>query len=298
MKGRVLCATGLQCLIEADGRDWTCQLRGRLKRGHRQTSAPVVAGDWVEFSSDLDGSTGVVEQVHERRSKISRASAGAKAYEQIFAANVDQCIVVVSARQPALRPRFIDRAIVATLLGSAEPVICINKIDLEQGDRSGIIAELYRGLGYQVVMTSASTAVGTEALKEVLMNKTSAFMGQSGVGKSSLLNCIEPGLGIRTNALMAKHDRGRHTTTATQLHRLEGGIYVADTPGIKRLQPFGLQPSEVVDYFVEMAPLTEDCQYRDCLHLTEPRCAVRAACELNQIDALRYESYRRFMEDL
>ncbi len=130
------------------------------------------------------------------------------------------------------------------------------------------------------------------------MNKTSAFMGQSGVGKSSILNCIEPGLGIRTNALMAKHDRGRHTTTATQLHRLDGGIYVADTPGIKRLQPFGLEPSELVRYFVEMAPLTEECQYRDCLHLTEPRCAVRAACEVNQIDALRYESYRRFVEDL
>ena len=298
MKGRVLCVTGLQCVIEADGRDWTCQLRGRLKRGRRQTSSPVVAGDWVEFSSDLDGSDGVVEQVHERRSKISRASAGGKTYEQIFAANVDQCIVVVSASQPALRPGFIDRAIVATLLGNAEPVICINKIDLAEGDRTEIVTELYRGLGYHVVMTSASTATGTGALKELLANKTSAFMGQSGVGKSSILNCIEPGLGIRTNALMAKHDRGRHTTTATRLHRLEGGIYVADTPGIKRLQPYGLEPSEVVDYFVEMAPLTDDCQYRDCLHLTEPRCAVRSACEMNQIDSLRYDSYRRLMEDL
>jgi ribosome biogenesis GTPase len=298
MKGRVLCVTGLQCLIEAEGRDWTCQLRGRLKRGRRQTSSPVVAGDWVEFSSDLEGSDGVVEQVHERRSKISRASVGGKTYEQIFAANVDQCIVVVSACQPALRPGFIDRAIVATLLGNAEPVICINKIDLAQGDLTEIVAELYRGLGYHVVMTSASTAAGTGALKELLVNKTSAFMGQSGVGKSSILNCIEPGLGIRTNELMAKHDRGRHTTTATQLHRLEGGIYVADTPGIKRLQPYGLEPSEVVDYFVEMSPLTDDCQYRDCLHLTEPRCAVRVACEMNQIDSLRYDSYRRFMEDL
>lgn len=301
VKGRVLRVTGLQCEIEADGRDWTCQLRGRLKRGLRQASSPVVAGDWVDFStSSADGSDGVVEQVDPRRSKISRASAGAKPYEQIFAANVDQCVVVASARQPALRPGFIDRAIVATLLGNAEPVVCINKIDLAQDAGScDAIVTLYRDLGYRVVLTSAATTEGIDALMNLLVGKTSAFMGQSGVGKSSILNCLEPGLGIRTNGLMTKHDRGRHTTTATQLHRLEEGrIYVADTPGIKHLHPFGLEPADVVRYFAEMAPLADDCQYRDCLHLTEPGCAVQAACEGGKIDVLRYDSYRRFVEDL
>lgn len=297
MKGRVLCVTGLHCQIEAGERDWTCQLRGRLKRGRRLTSSPVVAGDWVEFSSTPDSSDGVVEHVHPRLSKISRTSAGTKAYEQIFAANVDQCIVVVSALQPALRPGFIDRAIVASLLGNTEPVICINKIDLEQ-EHCFTIADLYRELGYRVLMTSTTTAEGIDALRQLLKDKTSAFMGQSGVGKSSILNCIEPGLGIRTNELMANHDRGRHTTTSTQLHRLAGNSYVADTPGIKTLQPFGLEQSDLVRYFVEMAPLTSDCHYRDCLHTTEPGCAVQAACDAGTIDRRRYESYRRFVEDL
>ena len=298
MKGRVLWVSGRHCQIEAGDRDWTCQLRGRLKRGHRLTSSPVVAGDWVEFISAPDGIEGVVEHVHPRLSKIARASAGTKAHEQIFAANVDQCIVVVSASQPALRPRFIDRAIVVTLMGNTEPVLCINKIDLEPAASYRVVAELYRSLGYRVLLTSANTKEGTDELLQLLKNKTSAFMGQSGVGKSSILNCIEPGLAIRTNVLMANHDRGKHTTTLTQLHRLGEGIYVADTPGIKRLQPFGLNQSELVRYFVEMKPLATDCHYRDCLHMTEPRCAVSAAHDAGKIDSLRYESYQRFMEDL
>ena len=298
MKGRVLCVSGQQCQVEAGDRDWSCQLRGRLKRGPRLANSPVVAGDWVDFEVDTAGDDGMVERVHPRTSRIARASVGAKPHEQLFAVNIDQCVIVVSAREPALRPGFIDRAVVVSLTGNAEPVICINKIDLDRGGRSREVADLYAGLGYAVVMTSAVTGEGVERLKQLLLQKTSAFMGQSGVGKSTLLNGIEPGLGIRTSALMSKHDRGRHTTTSTRLHRLGGGAYVADTPGIKELQPFGLERSQLADYFVEMAPLTAHCQYRDCLHVTEPRCAVRAACDAGDIDSSRYEGYCRFVEDL
>ena len=261
-------------------------------------SSPVVAGDWVELSVDAAGEEGVVEEIHPRSSKISRASVGARPHEQLFAVNVDLCVVVVSTREPALRPGFIDRAIVVGLSGNAAPVVCLNKIDLDRDGACQDVAALYRRLGYTVAMTSAATGEGIDDLKQVLRHKTAAFMGQSGVGKSSILNRIEPGLGIRTNVLMAKHDRGRHTTTATQLHRLGGGMYIADTPGVKQLQPYGVDKPELADYFVEMAPLIADCHFRDCLHVTEPGCAVRAALAAGAIDPSRYEGYCRFVEDL
>ena len=292
LKGRVLRVSGLQSLVEADGSQWQCEIRGRLKAGQRETTSAVVTGDWVEFTRTTSDS-GIIDSIDPRHSKISRAASGSRPYEQILAVNVDLFVVVVAARRPRIGPGFIDRALVTAQLGNLEPVICINKIDLDPERRCGKLASIYADLGYRVLLTSAVTGEAVAELKDMFDGRVSALVGQSGVGKSSILNCIDPGLEIATDALMKTHDRGRHTTAAVQLHRLTSGGYVADTPGIKQLRPWGVDRSTLVSYFVEMAPLVEHCRFRDCTHAEEPDCAIREAVQQGKVASTRYDGFKR-----
>lgn len=297
MKGRVIQLSGRHALIEVGDEHWQCELRGRLKAGRRQMTSPMVAGDWVEIQP-LGPGAGVVEQLHPRHSKISRLASGSRPVEQVLVANLDQLIVAVAARHPAPRAGFIDRIIATALRGGIQPVLCINKIDLEVGGHSLELAQTYTALGYAVCRTSALTGEGMPQLLALLRGRTSALVGQSGVGKSSLLNWLAPGLAIQTRELMKRHDRGRHTTAAARLYRLPQGGYLADTPGIKELQLWGVPAAELAGYFVEMAPLVGQCRFRDCLHLHEPGCAIRQAAEQGKIAASRYQGYRRIAESL
>jgi len=289
--------SGLHCLVAVQGEEWRCETRGRLKEGVRETTSPVVAGDWVEVHA-TGCRVGVVEEVLPRHSRISRVASGPRPYEQIVAANLDQLIVVVAARQPALKTGLIDRAIAMALSGDMEPVVCVNKTDLDPDGLYLEIAGIYADLGYEVLSTSAETGAGMALLEKRFRNRVSAMVGPSGVGKSSLLNCLQPGLSLATRSLMQGHDRGRHTTTAVQLHRLEMGGFVADTPGIKQLRPWGITATNLVDYFVEMAPLTTDCRFRDCTHMREPGCAVREGVESGLVHPMRYEGYQRMEEGI
>ncbi len=297
MRGRVIQVSGRGALVEAEEGQWQCQLRGRLKAGARAATSPVAAGDWVEVSPIASG-MGVVDRVHPRRSKISRLASGPRPFEQVLVANLDQLLVAVAARHPAPRAGFIDRAVAMAHRGGIQPILCINKIDLDEEDRSRELAEIYAALGYPVCRTSALTGEGVPQLEDLLRGRTSALVGQSGVGKSSLLNRVAPGLAIQTRELMKRHDRGRHTTAAARLYHLPQGGYLADTPGIKELQLWEIPRAELAGYFVEMAPLAGQCHFRDCLHLGEPGCAVRQAVERGQIAAGRYEGYRRIAESL
>lgn len=297
MRGRVVRVSGIQHLVEIDDDLWQCELRGRLKKGMRTATSPVVAGDLVEVGP-VSHRIGIIEKVHPRYSKFSRLARGLRSYEQILAVNLDQLIVVASLRNPPLRPGFIDRSIVMTLKGGMEPIICFNKVDLDCKEESSGIVAVYRRLGYKVCCTSARTGEGVEDFKDVLKGAISAVVGQSGVGKSSLLNRIESGLSLKTQNLMKKHSRGRHTTTTVQLHRLQMGGYVADTPGIKEVGLWGIDGSSLVDYFVEMMPLATECQFRNCRHIRESGCAIRSAVKEGEIATIRYEGYRRIMESL
>lgn len=287
----------MQHLVEIDDDLWQCELRGRLKKGMRTATSPVVVGDLVEVDP-ISHRIGIVELVHPRYSKFSRHASGLRSYEQILAANLDQLIVVGSLQNPALRPGFIDRSMVMALKGGMEPIICFNKVDLDRREESSGIAGVYQRLGYKVCCASAKTGEGVEDLKGVLKGASSAIVGQSGVGKSSLLNRIESGLSLKTQKLMKKHRRGRHTTTTVQLHRLQIGGYVADTPGIKEVGLWGIDGSSLVDYFVEMMPLATECQFRNCRHISEPGCAIRSAVKEGEIAPIRYDGYRRIMESL
>lgn len=257
-----------------------------------------MAGDLVTVRRTGRG-RGVIESVLPRTSNLSRVASGGRPARQIIASNVDRFMVVVAARDPAPSPGFIDRALVMAESGGIGDIgICVNKIDLDDEDRRRPLVEIYRGLSYPVLEVSARTGAGMDSLVESLREGLSVLAGPSGAGKSSILNRIEPGLGLKTRGLMRHHDRGRHTTTAVSLHRLGSRGYVADTPGLKHLQPWGVGTGELVEYFREMKALTGDCRFRDCAHLHEPGCAIRAAVDRGEISRSRYEGFRRTRADV
>ena len=297
MRGRVIRISGLQCLVEIDQSNWLCEIRGRLKSGHRKANSPVIVGDWVDIFPTADQS-GVIEVVHPRTSKFSRGASGARPFEQILSVNMDQLVVVVSALEPSPRTGFIDRAILMAVKGNLQPIICINKIDLISIDEASLLMAPYVALGYPVFLTNALGGEGMHDFKGALLGRTSIIVGQSGVGKSSLLNFIEPGLGLKTREIMTRHDRGRHTTTAVHLFKLKQGGYVADTPGIKELQLWGITAAELDAYYPEFEPMLSQCKFADCSHLHEPHCGVREAVEGQQIAQARYDGYRRIFEGL
>ena len=297
MQGRIIRVSGLQCLVEVEQSHWQCEIRGRLKAGCRKTSSPVVAGDWVDVVPTAER-TGVIEAVHPRSSKFSRGASGTRPFEQILFVNMEQLVVVVAACQPSPRRGFIDRAIVMAVKGNLQPVVCINKVDLVSPAAVGTLTAPYEALGYPIYRTSALRGDGMGAFKEALINRSTAVVGQSGVGKSTLLNDIEPGLGLKTKEIMKRHDRGRHTTTTVHLFKLQQGGYVADTPGVKELRLWGVRPAELETYYPELAPLRGQCQFGDCSHLHEPGCAVRVAVAAGHLASVRYEGYRRIFESL
>ena len=203
MLGRVIRISGLKCLVEVDGEHMQCEIRGRLKAGVRKTNSPVVTGDWVEILRG-DGDGGIIEAVCPRTSKFSRGASGSRPIEQILIANLDQLVVVVAARQPQPQLGFIDRAIIMAVKGNVQPVVCINKVDLVADHAVELLAAPYLALGYPIYYSSAVRGDGMEAFKGALTNRVSAIVGQSGVGKSTLLNYAEPGLGIKTKEIMER----------------------------------------------------------------------------------------------
>ena len=297
MQGRIIRVSGLQCLVEVEQSHWQCEIRGRLKAGCRKTSSPVVAGDWVDVVPTAER-TGVIETVHPRSSKFSRGASGARPFEQILFVNMEQLVVVVAACQPKPRRGFIDRTIVMAIKGNLQPVVCINKVDLASEEAVDTLTAPYEALGYPIYRTSALRGDGMGVFKEALINRSTAVVGQSGVGKSTLLNGIEPGLGLKTKEIMKHHDRGRHTTTTVHLFKLQEGGYVVDTPGVKKLRLWGVKPAELATYYPELEPLRGQCQFGDCSHLHEPGCAVRAAVATGLIASVRYEGYRRIFASL
>ena len=293
--GLVLRVSGWEVLVadDASGQEHLCQLRGRVKAGPRRPTGQIVAGDRVDWQATEPG-RGVVERIQPRRNHVSRTASGNRPQQQVMLANVDRYIVVVAARHPPLQPGFIDRALVVAASGGVEGVLlCINKTDLDPDDERAPVVDLYRDIGVDVLETSAETGAGVSTLEAHLHRGLSVFVGPSGAGKSSLLNRIEPGLALRTQELMRHHDRGRHTTTSSCLHPLQQGGWLADTPGVKQLEPWGIGARELIGYFPEMDRLPGDCQFRDCTHLHEPGCRVRDAVDEGQIAASRYQSFCR-----
>ena len=267
-----------------------CQLRGRLKQG-RGVGDIAALGDHVQVTALADGS-GVIEEIEERRRAIVRLDPRPRGiYQQVMLANPDQAVFVFACASPDPKLRMLDRFLVVAEKQKVPPIIIANKTDLLPN--AGELFGMYTQIGYRVIYTSVKDGRGIEELREVLRGKISALAGPSGVGKSSLLNALQPGLGLAVNEVSTFMNKGKHTTVARQLFPLEGGGYVADTPGWKSLALWDTEPEEMDAYFPELAPLVAQCQFSDCTHTHEPGCAVLAALEAGRIHRERYESYLR-----
>lgn len=277
------------------------QIPGRLKKTW-QTATLVAVGDRVTITIGDDG-TGTIESVAERQTALSRTrtSPGARRLssdqEQVLVANPDQVILVFAAKDPPPSLRKLDRFLVVAELNELPAVICVNKIDLV--DLGDIQQEfnLYESIGYELIYTSAKLGIGIDKLKACLLGKLTVLAGSSGVGKSSLLNAIEPGLGLRVRTVSEATGKGLHTTTNVEMFPLEAGGYVVDTPGIRGLALFNVEPGELDAYYREIAPLVAGCQFSDCSHRHEPNCAVKNAVEDGRVSLARYNSYLRLREE-
>ncbi len=269
-----------------------CRLRGKLKRRPR-TGDLVAVGDWVRFRRLPDG-TGVIEAIEPRTRALSRKAPTPRGeYEQVIIANPDQAVIVFAAARPEPKLGMLDRFLVIAEKQDIPPLIVVNKIDLTGLPAARETFGLYEDIGYPVLYTSAVTREGLDALKAALRGKISVLVGPSGVGKTSLLNAIQPGLGLAVRAVSRATGEGRHTTTVRHMVPLEGGGYVADTPGLKALALWDIEPEELDGYFPEMRDLVPLCRFNNCSHIDEPGCAVIRAVEEGRIHPARYESYVR-----
>ena len=267
-----------------------CQLRGKLKRG-RAMGDLAALGDKVHITIGVDGS-GAIEEVEERKQAIVRLDPRPQGqYQQVLLANADQAVFVFACAHPNPKLRMLDRFLVVAEKQKVPAVIVANKIDLSEDAKN--IFRLYEPLGYRVIYTSTKTGAGVDELHDTLKNKISALAGPSGVGKSSLLNQIQPGLGLAVNELSKVMDKGRHTTVTRQMFPLVDGGYVADTPGWKSLALWDTEAEEIEAYFPELRDLVQNCQFSDCSHTHETKCAVLDAVKAGRVHPERFESFLR-----
>lgn len=286
-----------------NGQTYVCRLRGKLME-EAQSSDIATIGDRVKFQI-VDEETGIIEEVKERTSALSRAvrtegnrGAGQSEREQVIIANADQALFVFAAASPAPNFKTLDRFLVAGEKSEIEKlVLVVNKIDLEDPTDIRASFAIYEQMGYRVLYTCALEGIGVDALRDTLAGNISVFTGPSGVGKTSLLNAIQPGLG-RAVKTVGSRDEGIHTTRDSALIKLDTGGYIADTPGIRTLSLWDVEPEELDAYFIDIAPYVEQCRFGDCTHANEPGCAVRQAVEAGQISRSRYKSYLHLREEL
>jgi ribosome biogenesis GTPase len=285
--------------VQTDSGRIVCKLRGKLKKEKRTTDLAAV-GDRVTITPLLDG-TGLIETVADRARVLARRKPSPKGraarrsdeveHESIILANPDQAVFVFACAQPAPRLGMLDRFLVVAEANHIPATICANKIDLVSEAEARALFGGYESIGYDVIYTSASTGIGIDKLRAQLAGRLSALTGPSGAGKSSLLNAIQPGLGIAVRAVSGATAKGRHTTVHPELIPIDGGGWVADTPGIRALALHDIEPYELDGYFPDIRPYVDQCAFNDCTHTVESGCAVRDALARGQIQPRRYESF-------
>lgn len=294
--GVVVRATGSWYEVMHEGERVQCRIRGRLRlRGARSTN-PVVVGDEVHCEADEAGDY-VIADICPRRNYVIRRASNLSKESHIIAANIDQALLMVTLRSPQTATEFVDRFLVTCEAYKVPVTILLSKIDRQEADEVAAFRAVYEGAGYTVLEASALEGHGVEQVKELLAGRTTLLSGNSGVGKSTLIQAIDPSLDIRTGELSDSHHKGRHTTTFSTMYPLAGGGAVIDTPGIKGFGLIDIDDAELWHYFPEMMRTAPDCRFYNCTHTHEPGCAVVAAVERGEIACERYESYLKMLDE-
>jgi len=303
-KGRIVESTGQWYLVsyEKENRRATikCRLPGRFRLEDNSLTNPIAVGDWVKFTVNDDNS-GSITEIEERKNYLMRASTHYNSEKQILAANIDNAYVVQSIRQPKFKQGFVDRFLITCEAYQIPASLIINKMDLaSENDQAYVeyLTELYESLGYPVLTTSIKQEDTIEELREDLRDQTSVFVGPSGVGKTSLLNHINPNINREVGDISTYNEKGKHTTTFAKLVPLVDSGYLVDTPGIREFGLVNIEPWELSLFFPEMLEPRQHCKFNNCTHSHEPGCGVIKAFEEGNIDPNRYDSYLKILESL
>ena len=297
MKGVVYKSTGSWYTVKAeDGMFYECRIKGKFRIKGIKSTNPIAVGDWVEFEIETigDDTIGIIDKITDRRNYIIRKSVNLSKQTHIIAANLDQVFLLITLNNPTTYTIFIDRFLVTAEAYDIPVVLLFNKVDSytdEELDEVKFLAALYREIGYTCIGISAKSGINIDKVKELMIGKVSMFSGHSGVGKSTLINKVEPQLDIKTAEISAQHLQGQHTTTFAEMFDLTFNAKIIDTPGIKGFGIFDMEPAEIGDYFPEFFELKKDCKFNNCIHLDEPKCAVKDALEEGTVSWSRYKSY-------
>ncbi len=275
-------------------------IKGKLRLKGSTSTNPIAVGDVVGFSRDENGGLATISSIMERRNCIIRKSTNLSRQSHVIAANVDMAFLVVTVNFPEVKLQFVDRFLVTCEAYNVPVTILLNKVDLyDEADmeRVGAFEQIYRNAGYNVIRTSATTGENMEQLRELCKDRVVLFSGQSGVGKSSVISALDPGLNLRTGEISAYHLQGKHTTTFYEMHPIATGGFVIDTPGIRGFGLVDVSQEELSTYFPEMLRIEDNCRFAPCTHTHEPGCAVKEAVENGEIAYERYESYLGMLEE-
>ncbi len=298
--GVVIRSTGSWYEVRTDsGQILSCRFKGKFKIAGIKSTNPIAVGDRVTYIDDGE-ENGVIDSILPRRNYIIRKSTKLSKQTHIIATNIDYAFLVVTISQPRTSSGFIDRFLLTAAAYHIPVVLVFNKVDLnneKENEIQGDFLYLYQTIGYKCLVTSATRGDGIEELKTMMKGHTSMFGGHSGVGKSALVNAVQPGIELKTSEISKIHQKGRHTTTFAEMHPLDFGGYIIDTPGIKEFGVVNMEKQDVAGYFPELEYFMHDCKYNNCLHVKEPQCAVKTAVENGEIAESRYNNYLAIILD-
>ncbi|SEP97933.1 ribosome small subunit-dependent GTPase A [Flavobacterium urocaniciphilum] len=302
MTGIVYKSTGSWYVVKAeDNQFYNCRIKGKFRIKGIKSTNPIAVGDVVDFDLDetVDEVNGVITNIHDRKNYVVRKSVNLSKQTHILASNVDIIFLIVTINNPVTTTSFIDRFLVTAEAYGIEAVLLFNKIDTfdeATTDEQLYLQYIYSKIGYKCLRVSATESKGLDALKEMMVGKTSIFSGHSGVGKSTLVNAIEPTLNLKTKEISDAHSQGQHTTTFAEMFDLSFNAKIIDTPGIRGYGMIDMDKHEITDYFPEFFALKENCKFNNCLHKEEPNCAVKEALDNDEIAWSRYNSYLKILE--
>jgi ribosome biogenesis GTPase len=302
MTGLVYKSTGSWYTVKSENGDFIeCRMKGKFRIKGIKSTNPIAVGDWVDFELEetSDSVTGTIHNIHERKNYIVRKSVNLSHQMHIIASNIDRVFLLITINNPPTTTSFIDRFLVTAEAYGIETVLVFNKIDtLDEAtlDEQLYLQHIYQEIGYQCLRVSSTEMKGIEVLKELMIGKVSMFSGHSGVGKSTLVNALEPNLQLKTKVISEQSMQGQHTTTFAEMYDLSFDARIIDTPGIKGFGIVDMEKEEISGYFPEFFKLKDQCKFNNCLHKDEPHCAIKKGLENDQISWSRYKSYLRILE--